>query len=98
MNKYFCVGGKTLFWISSVSQVHFGSFKDCYQYGYYCRERIYSQISLKVWDSEEKSAFSSRLPVGCHIAQLAIFSFDSGILLSLYASAHHPYTTLATSE
>ena len=55
-----------LFRISGASQAYFGSLKGCYQCGYYCRERLYSQISLKVWDSEEKLAFSSRLPLRRH--------------------------------
>ena len=76
----------------------FGSLKGCYQRGYYCRERLYSQISLKVWDSEEKLAFSSRLPLRRHIARLGTFSVDPGIVVSFYASAHHPYTTLAIDE
>ena len=28
----------------------------------------------------------------------SVFSVDPGILLSLYASAHHPHTTVATGE
>ena len=72
--------------------------KGCYQRGYYCGERLYSQISLKVWDSKEKLAFLSRLPLRRHIAWLGRFSVDPGILVSLHASAHHPYTTLATGE
>ena len=32
------------------------------------------------------------------LAQLAMFSVDSGILLSLYASTHHLHTTLTTGE
>ena len=42
------------FRISGASQAYFDSFKDCYQCAYYCRECLYSQISLKVCDSEEK--------------------------------------------
>ena len=64
----------------------------------YCREHLYSQISLKVWDSEEKWGFSSRLLLRHHIAWWDTFSIDPGILVSLYASAHHPYTTLTTGE
>ena len=52
----------------------------------------------KVWDSEEKLAFSLRLPLRRHIARLGMFSVDPGIVVSLYASAHHPYTTLAIDE
>ena len=37
-----------LFRISGASQAYFGSLKGCYQRRYYCRERLYSQISLKV--------------------------------------------------
>ena len=80
--------------IPGTSQMYFYSFKGCYQRGYYCREYLYSQIRLKVWDSKEKLAFSSRLPLRCRIAWLGMFSVDSGILVSLYASAHHPHTTL----
>ena len=86
------------FRISGVSQVNFGSLKGCYQCNYYCSECLYSQISLKVWDSKEKLAFSPRLPLRHHIARIATFSVDPGILVSLYASAHHPHTTLATCE
>ena len=88
----------TYFRIFGASQAYFGRFKGCYQCGYYCREHLYSQISLKVWDSEEKQAFSSRLPLSRHFAPLAAFSIVPGIIISLYASAHHPYTTLATGE
>ena len=88
----------TLFRISGISQVYFGSFKGCYQRGYFCIERLYSQISLKVWDSKEKLAFLLRLSLRCHIARWGTFSVDPGILVSLYASAHHPHTTLATGE
>ena len=88
----------THFRISGTSQAYFDSFKGCYKCGYYCREHLYSQISLKVWDSEETLAFSSRQPLRRHIAQLGTFSVNPGILVSLYASAHHPYTTLATGE
>ena len=56
------------FRISSASRVYFGSFEGRYQCGYYCRERLYSQISLKVRDSKKKLAFSSRLPLRHHIA------------------------------
>ena len=87
-----------LFRISGTSRAYFGSFKGCCQRECYCRERLYSQISRKVWDSEEKLAFSSRLPLRCHIARLGTFSVDPGIVVSFYASAHHPYTTLATGE
>ena len=76
----------------------FGSLKGCYQCGYYCRECLYHQISLKVWDSKEKLAFSLRLPLRCHIAQLGMFSVDPGIVVSFYASAHHPHTILAIDE
>ena len=89
---------KYFFWISSASQAHFSSFKGLHQRGYYFREHLYSQTSLKAWDSEEKQAFSSRLPLSRHIARLATYPIDPGILISLYASAHHPYTTLATGE
>ena len=37
-----------LFRISGTYQAYFGGFKGCYQWGYYCRECLYSQISLKV--------------------------------------------------
>ena len=87
-----------LFRISSASQAYFGSLQGCYQHVYYCRECLYSQISLKVWDSKEKLAFSSRLPLRRHIAWLGTFSVDPGIVVSFYASAHHPHTTLATGE
>ena len=82
------------FRFSGTSQVYFGSF---YQHGYYCRECLYGQISLKVSDSETILAFSSRLPLRRHhIAWLGTFSVDPNILVSLYASAHHPHATLAT--
>ena len=87
-----------LFRISGASQAYFGRFKGCYQCRYYCSERLYSQITLKVWDSKEKLVFSSRLPLRRQIARWGTFSVDPGVLVSLYASAHHPYTTLATGE
>ena len=37
-----------LFKFSGASQAYFDQRK------YYCREDLYSQISLKVWDNEEK--------------------------------------------
>ena len=92
------MGGKNAFLISGASWAHFSRFKELYQRGYYFRECLYSQTSLKAWDSKEKPAFLLRLPPSCHIAWLAMFSIDPGILISLYASAHHPYTTLATGE
>ena len=98
MMNNFAWAAKTLFWISGAPQAHFGSFKGLYQRGYYCREHLCSQTSLKAWDSEEKQVFLSRLPLSCHIAQLATYPIDPGILISLYTSAHHPYTTLATGE
>ena len=88
----------THFRISGASRAYFGRFKGFHQRGYYCRDCLYSQISLKVWDSEEKLALSSRPPLRGHIARWGTFSVDSGIVISLYASAHHPYTTLATGE
>ena len=33
-----------------------------------------------------------------HIARLGTFSVNPGIVVSFYASAHHPYTTLAVDE
>ena len=98
MNNFAWAAKMFFFWISGTSQVNFGSLKGSYQCGYYCRERLYSQISLKVWDSEEKLAFLSRLPLRRHIARWGTFSVDPGILVSLYASAHHPYTILAIDE
>ena len=94
----FAWAAKTLFWISGASQAHFGSFKGLNQRGYYLREHLYSQTSLKAWDCKEKQEFSSRLPLSRHIARLATYPIDPGILISLFASAHHPYTTLATGE
>ena len=88
-------GQQNTFRISGTSQAYFGSFKDSYLHRCYCKECLYSHISLKVWDDEEKSAFLLRLPLRQHIAT---FSVDSGILISLYASVHHPHTTLATGE
>ena len=88
----------TLFRISGASQAYFGSLKGCYQRRYYCREYLYSQISLKVWDSKEKLAVLSRLLLRRHIARLGTFSVDPDIVVSFYSSAHHPYTTLATGE
>ena len=88
----------TFFRISGTSQVYFGSLKGCYQRKYYCRECLYSQISLKVWDSEEKLEFSSRLPLRHHIAWLGTFSVNPGIVVNFYASAHHPHTTIAIDE
>ena len=68
------------------------------QHGYYFREHLYSQTSLKAWDSEEKLAFSLRLLLSHHIAWLAMFLINCGILISLWASAYHPYTTLTTGK
>ena len=96
--KNFAWAKITLFRIFGTSQACFGSHEHCYQCKYYCRERLYSQINLKVWDSEEKLAFLSRLPLRRHIARLGTFSVDPGIVVSLFASAHHPHTTLAIDE
>ena len=82
--------------ISAVRQVCISA--GLHQCRCYFREHLYSQTSIKAWDSKEKQAFSSRLPLSRHIAWLATYPIDPGILISLYASAHHPYTTLATSE
>ena len=98
MMNNFAWAAITHFRICGASQAYFGRFKGCYQRGYYCKECLYNQISLKVRDSEEKLVFSSRLPLRCHIARLGMFSVNSGILISLYRSAHHPHTTLATGE
>ena len=97
MNNFAWVA-KMLFWISGASEAYFGSLRGCYQRGYYCREHLYSQITLKVWDSEEKMAFSLRLPLRRHIVRLDTFSVNPGIVVSLYASTRHPYTTLAIDE
>ena len=93
-----CGGRQKHFLISGASQAHFGSFKDLYQRRYYFREQLYSQTSLKAWDSEEKLVFSSRLPLRRHIGRLATYPIDPGIVISLYVNAHHLYTTLATGE
>ena len=98
MMNNFTWAAKTLFWISGASQAYLGSLKGCHQCGYYCTECLYSQISLKVWDSEEKLAFSLRPPLRRHIARLGMFSVNPGIVVSFYASAHHPYTTIAIDE
>ena len=50
------------------------------------------------FETAKKKMFSLRLPLRGHTAQLAMFSIDPCILLSLCASAHHPHTTLATGE
>ena len=92
----------TLFRIFGASQAYFCSLKGCYQYRYYCRECLYSQISLKVWDSDEKNW---RFRWDClwdtilhDWACLGTFSVYLGIALSFCASAHHSHTTLATGE
>ena len=84
--------------ISGLSKAHFGSFEGLHQYGYYFREHLYCQTSLKAWDSEEKPVFSSRMPLSYHIAWLTTYPIAPCILTSLYATAHHPYTTLATGK
>ena len=84
-----------LFRISGALQAYFGSLKGCYQHRYYCRECLYSQISVR---QRRKLTFSLRLPLRRHIAQLGMFSVDAGIVVSFYASAHHPYTTPAVDE
>ena len=86
MMNNFAWAAKILFWISGASQVYFGSLKGCYQRGYY---KAYSK---------EEMVFSSRLPLRSHIAQLGMFSVNPGIVVSFYASAHHPYTILAIDE
>ena len=98
MMNNFAWAAKHFFFISGASQVYFGSLKGCYQRKYYCRECLYSQISLKVWDSEEKLEFSLRLPLRHHIARLGMFSVNPGIVVNFYASAHHPHTTIAIDE
>ena len=84
----------TLFRISGASQVYFDSFKGCYQHGYYCRECLYSQISLKVWDSMTAKKNWHFHQDWRYIAQLGIFSVDPGIVVSFYSSAH-PHTTMS---
>ena len=95
MMKNFAWAAITHFRISGSSQVHFCSFKGCYQHWYYCRERLYSQISRKLWENEEKPAFLLRLPLRHHIAWFGTFSVDPGHVVSFYANAYHPHTTLA---
>ena len=94
----FAWAAKTLFWMTGTSRAHFSRFKGFYQCRYYFRECLYSLTSLKLETAKKKTAFLSRLPLSRHIAWLATFSIDPDILISLYASAHHPYTTLATDE
>ena len=83
-NEQFC-GQQNALRISGISQAYLSSFKGFYQQGYYCKGCLcmYGQNSLKVQDSEEKPAFLLRLLLRSHIAQLAMFSVDPGILLSL---------------
>ena len=45
------------FRVSGASQAYFGTFKGCYQHGYYCREHLYSQISLKVETVKKTGVF-----------------------------------------
>ena len=54
--------------------------------------------TVKLGQKIETVKFSLRLPLSRHIAQLATFSINYGILVGLYASTHHPYTTLVTGE
>ena len=63
-----------------ISQIHFGSFKGLYQCGYYYGECLYSQFSLKKWDSKQKLAFSLRLPLRHHNCTISHISIDPGIL------------------
>ena len=82
----------TLLRICGALQAYFGSLKGCYQCGFYCRECLYSQISVKVWDSEEKMAFSSRFPLRCHIERLGTFfcgSWHCCKLLCERSSSNH---------
>ena len=94
-DEQFCVGGDNTFRISGASQVCFDSLKGCYQRRYYCRE---CQISLKVWDSEKKWRFHRDRLWDAILHDYARFQVDPGIVVSFYASAHHPYTTLAIDE
>ena len=96
MNKF--AWAVNSFWISGTSQAHFCSFKGFYQHGHYCKGYIDNQTRPKTQDSEEKPTFSLKLPLSRHIARLAMFSIDSGILVNLYASARHPHTPVATGE
>ena len=98
MMNNFAWAAITHFRISGASQACFGSLKDCCQCGYYCRECLCSQINLKVWDSEEKLTFLSRLPLRRHIARLGMFSVNPGIVVSFLASTHHPHTTIVIDE
>ena len=65
---------------------------------YCCRECQYRQISLKVWESGEKNggfiATASETPY-CTIRHIFSWPWHS---CKLYASSHHPHTTLATGE
>ena len=75
------------FRISSASRVYFGSFEGRYKRGYYCRERLYSQISLKVRDSKKNWHFRQDCLWDCMIRYMySTFSVDLGILVSLYTS------------
>ena len=89
---------KMLFLISGTSRAHFSRFKVCTNMDT-TLENVYT-VKLACPETPKKNwpAFLLRLPLSRHIARLATFSIDPGILISLYASAHHPYTTLATGE
>ena len=96
MNNFVWVA-KGFFGISDASQVHFSSFKGLYLCGYYFREHLYIQISLKVWDSEEKLTFSSRLPLSLHIAQLVTFSILDPGKIYIYIYIYSP-TEVGSTE
>ena len=98
MMNYFVWAAKTLFGYLALHRRISAVLKVSTSMEYYFSEHLYSQTSLKAWDSEEKQAFSSRLPLSRHIAILAMYPIDPGILISLYANAHHPYSTQATGE
>ena len=79
----------THFKISDTPQVHFGSFKGCYQCGYYCKECLYSQISLKAWGSGEKWRFCWDYLLDAIIAWLVSRSWHSCKLLCKRSLSTH---------
>ena len=94
MMNYFAWAAKRHFRISGVLQAYFSSFKSFYQHGYW------TPIQSKQPKRKKKTGIfiktASKMPY-CKISNVFNRSCHSSKLI-MYASAHHPHTTLGVGE
>ena len=98
MNNFAWAAKKEHFWISGALQAYFHSLKASNNVHTTVKNAYIANLALKLEKAKKKPAFSSRLPLSRHIVYLATISVNHGILLSFYAGAHDPHTTLAAGE